>query len=172
MRRLIALSPLLAALGCQTPKRVHVTAIDDEEGALHSVVQVSDPKTAIQLVRGFHEIEGGTWRWTKGKFSVTLRPPLNAAKDGAWLVLRFVLPESVSSRVGGVRLSAQTNGVTLAPEAYEKNGEYMYRREVPASALQGEAVTFDFSCDKFLAAGQVESRELALIVHLIGLEAK
>jgi hypothetical protein len=48
----------------------------------------------------------------------------------------------------------------------------MYRREVPASALQGEAVTVDFSCDKFLAAGQVESRELALIVHLIGLEAK
>lgn len=172
MRRLTAIAILLASVACQTPKRVRATAVDDEEGALHSVVQVSDSKTALQLVLGFHELEGNTWRWTKSKFAVTLRPPLNAARDGAWLVFRFVLPESVTSKVGAVRLSASLNGVTLAPEAYEKTGEYMYRREVPPSALQGEAVTVEFTCDKFLAAGQVESRELALIAHVIGLEAK
>lgn len=172
MRRLTAIAVLCGAAACKTPKRVRVASVDDEAGALHSVVQVSDPKTALQLVKGFHEVEGGTWRWTKGQFSVTLRPPLNGATDGAWLVFRFVLPESVTSKVGGVRITATINKVTLAPEAYDKTGEHMYRREVPASALQGETVTVDFSCDKYLAAGQVESRELALIAYVIGLEAK
>ncbi|MBI4910595.1 MAG: hypothetical protein HY820_43685 [Acidobacteria bacterium] len=172
MRRLTAIGLLIGAAGCKTPKRVRVSAIDDEEGALHSIVQVSDPKTALQLVKGFHELEGNTWRWTKGQFAVTLRPPLNAASDGAWLVFRFVLAESVLNKVGGVRLTASIGNVTLAPEAYEKTGEHMYRREVPAAALQGETVTVEFRCDKFLAAGQVESRELALIAYVIGLEAK
>jgi hypothetical protein len=38
--------------------------------------------------------------------------------------------------------------------------------------LNAPGVTFDFALDKFLAAGQVEQRELGIIVTTIGLLEK
>jgi hypothetical protein len=71
-----------------------------------------------------------------------------------------------------VRLSATVNGTPIDGENYSKTGDYVYRKDVPASALQPEAVAVEFALDKFLAAGQVEGRELGVIVSVIGLEAR
>jgi hypothetical protein len=163
----------VSAGGCKKPQRVRAGAVDEAENGLRSVVSVADPQTSAQLVRGFHALESNAWRWTKGNFTVTLRPPLRADKDGAWLLLKFSMPESVLSRVGPVRLTANVNGTPIAGETYSKNGDYTFRREVPASAFHGESpVSIEFALDKFLAAGAVEGRELGIIVSMIGLEAK
>lgn len=173
MRRLIAGVALAAALagGCKKPKRVAVSAGEEQQG-LASVVHVGDPRTAVQLVRGFHEVEQGQWRWTKGRFSVTLRPPANAATNGANLVFKFSLPDAVLDKTKKMTLSANVSGVSVQDQIYDKGGDYTYKKEVPASALKGDAVAVDFAVDNYLKAGEVETRELAFIASSIALEAK
>lgn len=173
MRRLSAvLLCALATTACKTPERVRITQTQDSEPGLRSIVHVSDPQTSQQLVSGFHALEGNAWRWTKGKFSVTLRPPRNANKDGAFLVLRLSVAESTIQHLGSVTLSAKVNGTALPTETYTKNGDYTYKHEVPPAALNADAVSVEFSLDKFLEAGKVEIRELGIIVAMIGLESK
>lgn len=172
MRRLIAVLALFAAVGCNKPSRVRATASNGDDTNLRSIVQVGDPRSSIQLLRGFHEVEGNSWRWTKGKFAVTLRPPLNGERDGAYLMAKFSIAESTIKNLQEVTLSATINGVSIPGETYSKTGDYIYKKEVPAAALQSDAVTVEFLLDKYLAAGQLEGRELGIIVALIGLEAK
>jgi hypothetical protein len=69
-------------------------------------------------------------------------------------------------------LSAKIGNIVLEPQTFSAAGDAVYKREVSPAALTGEAVTVEFSLDKFLAAGQVEGRELGLIVSSVGLLAK
>ena len=50
---------------------------------LLSTVHAADPKSSIQLIKGFHGVEQNSWRWTMGRFAVTLKPPIGAAEQGA-----------------------------------------------------------------------------------------
>ena len=85
-----------------------------------------------------------------GQFSVALRPPRNAALNGAVLHFKFVLPEAVLSKVKTVSLSASVNGTALSPETYTQAGEFDYSRDVDAKLLAGDAVNVEFTLDKFL----------------------
>lgn len=174
MRRLRVglVAAMLAAGACKTPERVRVTQTMDSEPGIRSIVHVADPETSQQLVRGFHALEGNAWRWTKGSFAVTLRPPRNAAKDGAFLVVKLSVAEATIQNLGSVTLTANVNGAPLAGETYTKNGDYTYKREVPAAAFAGDAISVEFALDKFLEAGKVETRELGIIVAMIGFESK
>lgn len=126
----------------------------------------------MQLVRGFYALEGGAWRWTMGRFTVTLRPPTGSAAKGARLEVKLAVPETVLNKVGPVSLSATVGGLAIEPQTFSTAGDHTYTRDVPASALTGEAATFDFALDKYLAAGVVEQRELGIIVSSVGLTAK
>jgi len=136
------------------------------------MLQVGDPNAAAQLVKGFYDLEAGTWRWTMGKFSVTLSPPPNASERGAKLVLRLMVPEPVIKKLTSVKLSASLDGVALAEETYTKPGQYVYSQDVPAQALAKRVVTVDFALDKFLPPGEADQRELGLVVTAVGFEAK
>ncbi len=180
MRRLTAIGIcilLLAAAGCKKPKRVRATASNADEPftpdtTLRSVVHVADPKCAIQLVRGFHEVEGNSWRWTKGSFAVTLRAPVNASRNGAWLVVKLAVPESVIEHTERASLSANVAGFPIPAEIYSKSGDYTYRKEAPARVFKNDAVTVEFALDRYIAAGAVEQRELGVIVSMLALEAR
>ena len=65
---------------------------------LAAVVNMADPKSSVQLLKGFHDVEQNAWRWTMGKFSVTLRPPLNAPQKGATLVVKLSIPDASWTR--------------------------------------------------------------------------
>lgn len=162
---------LLAAGGCKRKSKTRPAGGAEETG-LASVVHVADPRTAQQLLRGFHEVEQNAWRWTKGRFAVTLRPPAAAAERGAVLNLKFALPEPILDRVKTATLTANVNGTAIPPETFNKGGDYSYRRDVPPEAMKGEAVTVEFAVDNFVPAGAIEPRELAIIVSSVGLEAK
>jgi hypothetical protein len=133
-------------------------------------VNTANPAVAAQLIRGFHEIEQGAWRWTAGKFSVALKPP--AGRDGQHgrVVLRCSVPEALISRVGPVTLSAAVDGSVLGSQTWKTSGEYTFAARVPATHLKRQAMTADFSLDRFLTAGQAETRELGLIVSSIAVE--
>lgn len=175
MRRLALLlaGALLAggAEGCKRKRRV--AAVDQEpETGLRSMVHTADPRVQAQLVKGFHEIEQNAWRWTAGTFTATLRPPATSAQKGASLVVQLTLPDAVLARTKSMTLSANINGTAIPGETFTTAGNHTYRKDVPASALAGEAVTVDFSLDRFIKAGELELRELGIIALAIGLEAK
>ena len=136
------------------------------------MVQVADPRYAIQLTRGFHRVENGSWRWTEGSFAATLRPPLGANQKGALLVLKFSIPAIVLQTLKTIRLAASVNGLALPPEQYTQPGDYTYSRDVPVTALAAEAVSVDFILDKFLPPSPSDQRALGVVVSAIGLEAK
>jgi len=161
----------LAGNGCKRRERTRVETIE-EPFTLKSVVNMSDPRAAVQLVNGFYDIEFNAWRWTAGKFAVNLRPVAGSAQDGAKLVMRFSAPRPVLERLHSVTVTAKTGAADLGSETYTKAGEYVFTKAVPAATLAGDSVVFAFTLDKALTPGTVDQRELGLIVTSIGLEKK
>jgi len=82
------------------------------------------------------------------------------------------VPDPIIARLKTVSLSATVGGAKLAPETYTQSGEFTYTREVPATVLGGEAVKVDFALDKSLPPGEVDQRELGVVVSSVGLEPK
>ena len=171
MRRLVAALALLAFVfgpaGCRRKKKGKA-----REDGLASVINLADPADSAQIVRGFSNVEADAWRWSTSKFAVVLRPPVGAAQSGAKLELNFTLHEAVVGKLGPVTVSAMVNGTALAPETFSQAGDFVYSREVPASALGPDVVTVELTTDKFLPPTEKDKRELALIVKTIGLVAK
>ena len=176
MRRLIIALVLVSTVatldGCKRRKREQVDYIDEGGGQLASLVQTSNPRTAIQLLKGFHDVENGAWRWTAGKFSVMLRTPGEASKKGAVLSLKLVLPETILAKLGNITITASIGGKALEPQTYKQAGPQEYKRAIPAAMLAGDAVTIDFALDKFIPAGTMDLRELGIIAASIGLEVQ
>jgi hypothetical protein len=174
MRRILAttLAVCLLLAGCKRDRKIRVQQTEEEGVSLASVISFGDARAAPQLLKGFYGIEEKAWRWTMGQFSVALRPPRNAALKGATLHFKFTLPEAVLSKVKTVSLSASVNGTALSPETYTQAGAFDYSRDVDAKLLAGDAVNVEFTLDKFLPAGMVETRELGVIATSVGFEAK
>jgi hypothetical protein len=169
----MAIALLLGPAGCsRKPQTPQAEATIEEPNTLMSTVRMADPKAATQLVKGFYPPEGNAWRWTSKAFTVTLRAPADAATRGAKLVLRFAVPEPVIQRVKTVTLTAKVEGVALPAVKYEKSGDYVYTQDVPASVFKEDTVVADFALDNYLHSGDVEKRELGVIVTTAGLEAK
>jgi len=172
-RALVGLCCLLvaAAPACKR-RKVRSAATDEETPRMASVLNMGDPKVEPQLVSGFYGVESGAWRWSGKQFSVSLRPPLGAASNGAKLTMKITVPQVVIDKNKNVTVSATVGGVALKPETYTTPGDYLFVREVPASALAGESVRVDFALDKAMAPSGADIRELGIIVFSIGLEAK
>lgn len=176
MRRLILVAALAAAAagtdGCKRRDKLLVQATEEESAGLASVVHVADPRMAPQLVSGFYDVEQNSWRWTKSKFAVTLRPPAGASQNGARLEMKFNLPEAVTSKVGAVTVRANAGGTDLPAETFAKPGDCAYAQDVPGAVLNSNAVKVQFTLDKFLPPGGADKRELGVIVTTVGFEAK
>ena len=133
---------------------------------------MSDPKAAIQLLKGFHGVEQNAWRWTMGTFSVTLKPPAASNAKGATLMMKLTLPEAVISNVKSTTLTASVAGKQVGSQTYEAPGEYTFTADVPPSVFTSDAVTVDFALTRFLPAGTADPRELGLVASTIALEPK
>lgn len=167
------LSCVLAVSGCQRKKITPPanTAALDLSG-LSSAVSMAEPGNAFQLIRGFHPVEQNAWRWTMRKFAVALRPPQGARQHGAMLGLRFAIPDVVIQKLGQVTLSAAVGNQALSPQTYSKPGPAEYARTVPAAAFTGDAATVEFTLERALAAGTVDSRELGVVASEVALSPR
>jgi hypothetical protein len=169
----LAVGILLGPAGCgRKPAKARPDATIEEAPSLLTMIQVADPKASAQLVKGFYGVEGNSWRWTMGRFSVLLSPPPNASKNGAKLALRFSVPEPVIKALGPLKLSASVDGVALPQEAYTSPGQYVYLRDVPPQALNKGVVTVDFTLDKHLPPSDTDQRELGIVVTVVGFEPR
>ena len=125
-------------------------------------------KQPIQLVRGFHGIEQNSWRWTMGRFVVTLRPPAGSADKGATLTLKFTLPEAVIDKVKSTTITATVQNTTVGSKRTASRASRRSPRMCLQRLLKGDAATVEFSMDKFLTAGTVDGRELGLVFVNVG----
>lgn len=175
MRRLIfaiALFAILIAPACRTKRKPRLVVEEDAGSQVASVITMSDPRAASQLVRGFYGVENGAWRWVMKRFTVTVHPPTGADQNGAKLELKFAIPDVTFSQIHEQTISAQVNGVDLPAQKYTKAGDAVYSQEVPASALHGDLISIDFTADKALPPGGQDARELAIVVTSVGLLPK
>lgn len=156
---------------CKRPDPIRLQPTIEEPAALASMIQISDPSTSTQLIRGFYQLEQQVWRWTAPRFTVALQVPLQARKNGAWLVLKFDVPEVSISTLKRMTVNAKLGNTVLDPETIATAGAHEYRREVPASAFTKEVMDADFTVDRFLTSA-ADDRQLSLIVLAIGLESK
>jgi hypothetical protein len=168
MRRLLWFAAAVFLAACSQSEPEAPAAPAEQPPGPASVVQVADPKAAVQLLEGWHAVEQNAWRWTQKRFAVSLRPP--APGKAATLQLKFSLPEALLKRLQSVTLSAAVNGVALPGETYTAPGAHVYARSVPANALAADVARVDFSLDKALPPGEVDSRELGIVVSSVGLE--
>jgi hypothetical protein len=157
---------------CKRKDNVRVEKTEEQGASLASVVHVADPNSASQLLSGFHEIEQNSWRWTMGRFAVSLRPPSNAAQKGATLQLKLSVAEPIIQKFKAIALSAKIGATALPPESYTQSGEFVYSRDVPPDLLTGNSVTVEFALDKYAQPGEFDGRELGVIVSSVGLEPK
>jgi hypothetical protein len=162
----------LAAASCKRSASNPSALVTEKAAPLVSVVNVNDAAASAQLVGGFHPLEAGTWRWTMKQFEVALKPPPGASEKGATLNFKLAAPEAILAKLGPVTLKATINGLALPPETYSKPGDYVYSRDVPASALKGDVVAVQFTTDKGIEPTAEDARELSLIAVSIGLEPK
>jgi hypothetical protein len=158
--------------GCRREEKIQLEPTEEAPAALQSTVHAADPKSSIQLIKGFHGVEQNSWRWTMGRFAVTLRPPMGAAENGATVVLKFSIPDAVLQKTKAMTLSASVQNTQIGKKTYNSAGEYSFTADVPANLLKGEAATVDFSLDQFLPTGTVDARELGVVFVSAGLEPK
>jgi hypothetical protein len=173
-RRAAAASALLLALAFSACNRKQTVEQGDEQGPpqMSSMVHTADPKSEIQLVKGFYGIEENSWRWTAQQFSVKLKPPAGAAQKGATLNLQLAVPDRAISQFKSVTLSGSAGAAAMPPETYNQAGRFTYTRDVPADQLTGDAVQVDFKLDKALPPSGGDLRALGLIVSSISLDPK
>ena len=167
-------SSVIKSAGYNVSKPLNPEAADWEwifkdPQALKSSIQMADASAAGQLTRGFHDLEQQAWRWTDGRFSVSLRTPAGAGDKGARLVLTLVVPEVSLKELKSMTLSTNVEGQSLASETLSIAGQHELTREVPAAALRKPLTDIEFSLDKFL---NKDGAQYGVIVTSVGLESK
>lgn len=173
MRRLtllLMLAIMLAGAACkrQTPAPVLI----EEPPRLAQTVAMGNLDHAKQLTRGFYAVEDNAWRWTQGKFSCVLSPPVQAPARGATLVVRMTIPPPLIEKLNDVTLNVAVNGVRLKTVSYTKPGSQTLKLEVPPTAFKSDPAAVDFVLDKVLPPRPEDQRELGIIVTSIGFERK
>ncbi len=172
MRRLIGtlvLVSVLTGVSCKTRKPRNEVLVDDNEATVSEVVPANDSRVTSQLVRGFYELESGTWRWTMPKFAIRFLVPAGAKEKGAVLKADLVLPEVIFKSTGPIRLTATAGGKSLGEQPLAQVGDHSISYSIPAEALTTETITVEFTLDKTLPPGAVDPRELGLIFIKSGL---
>ena len=89
MQRLTLIA--LAALAVSTAackKKQPVEYVQEGTSQLTSVVNVADPRAGVQMLRGFHELESNSWRWTASS-SWTKRSETASTKSSSCMAVSY-----------------------------------------------------------------------------------
>lgn len=132
---------------------------------------MNDAAAAPQLLSGFYAVENKAWRWTSGKFSVSLPTP-PAAQNGATVALSLTVPDVIVQKVGKIKVAASAAGSTLNSQEYDTAGPYVLSADIPPGPLlQNAAITVDFTVDKTMRPPG-DKRELAIIANSVSITPK
>lgn len=127
----------------------------------------TDPGLSAGLLRGWHELEGGHWRWTERTFAVEL--PTSDLRTDAVLELEFVYPEIFQTRSAPLQLQARVGNTPLPNATYSTFDKHVYRAAIPARLLQKPKVVIQFELSEALPPDARDQRERGIIVLSVGL---
>ncbi len=142
--------------------------VEEERPSYRPVLNVADPSAAPQLLTGWHKVEPGGWRWTEKSFAVLMSVPLQELP--ALLELKFAIPEASIARLHSITLRARIGSISLPEQRYGQAGSHTYSQRAPGAAMKGDTVRIEFELDKALARGEVDDRELGVVVSSVSLE--
>ena len=165
-------SPTRLALAAALAVAVWQVACTQHRKGASSVIEVADASVTGQLAEGFYGIEDRNWRWTADRFSVMLATPPGADDRGAYLQLKFFVPDEEIQKTGPMTLRADVEEVALPPETIAKGGFVNYSREVPLAALQSNLIKVEFSFDQPYVPGNGDARRLGAVVSKVSLTSK
>jgi 2-polyprenyl-3-methyl-5-hydroxy-6-metoxy-1,4-benzoquinol methylase len=114
----------------------------------------------LDLLEGWHVPEPAGWRWTEKRFRMRLR-------GMATITLKLYIPPHMIDEFGSITLSAEANGMPLAPETYTEPGNARYCRRLPEGQDPVEVVC---TVDRAIPPSSVDSRELGIIVARLDAE--
>ena len=117
----------------------------------------------VDLLEGWYDADGQSWRWTAGQFSASIPMESRHAKK---IVLELYIPALLIEQFGSVRLSVKIGEHELEPHSFASEGEYQYVRALPC-ALTDRPLHFRLS--NFIAPSEADGRELGMIVASIQL---
>ena len=167
---------VLLLSGCPSNEPELFTAPgDDSEAAVDpgeflSTLYLDDPRGTPQLLKGFHTLEQGAWRWTEKVFAVALKPPPVVPGLEVNVELTFSIAEASISRLGPLTLTAALNGSPVGSETYGQAGDYTFTKPVPADVLASETIEAVFELDKVLPPTGSDLRELGVIAVSVALK--
>ena len=127
-----------------------------------SEIKAANTAAEDQLVKGFYGVEQGAWRWAAKEFTVALAVPRTPKPV---LTLDISVPQALLAQTGGsTTLYARVGGIELAPQTYNADGLFTYRRDLPPLKESG-VVEIHFSVDKAIGPGNGDPRELGMVVR-------
>lgn len=117
---------------------------------------------SVKLLDGWHPLEQSSFRWTARNFSVELRkaPAFNVSK----LRFKFHLPSEAIAARGPITLTASVNGTAAPPATFASEGDHSLTVDLQPKISERKPLKIDFVVDKCLPAGQLDGRELGVIV--------
>jgi len=133
---------------------------------------MADPEITGQLITGFYPIEENSWRWVKRSFSVGLKPPENARRNGGRLTVHLYLPMEEIRDAGAVTLSASVDGKSIGRQVFAEAGRFDFVQDLSAEDLDTNILPVQFRFDKSIPPGLGEKRELAGVITGISLVAR
>lgn len=136
-----------------------------------SSISVADPSISRQLLYGFYEADGNSWRWTGPSFGVALRVPPGIAGKTAQLHVQLYFPPAQIKHLGFTTLSAETGNYKYNQVTYEEGGPHDFVASVPAAALCSNVLPIYFFLDKFEKGSRKDARDLGVVVTSISLSA-
>jgi hypothetical protein len=130
------------------------------------------PMPAVNSIAGasgvlrddWQPLRGGAWQWRNG------RPLAELGPLRPHVTLRFTLPEKSLATRPRITLRAVVNGQSLAPETYDRAGDYAYSR--PFAPAGSGPFEVQFAVDPPFAPGGADTRELGVIVWSVGVELR
>jgi tRNA (mo5U34)-methyltransferase len=116
----------------------------------------------LRLISGWYDAEFAGWRWTKKEFSIGV--PDGGGRRWQRITMRLFLPPVLIERLGTIELRASEDGQELEPLLLREPGDHTFQRRLSG----GQVIRF--SLDKALQPGELDVRELGVIVSSIEFE--
>jgi tRNA (mo5U34)-methyltransferase len=121
------------------------------------------------LLKGWHQLEEDSWRWTERCFSVEMQVPEDPEDlSSAKLELHFVYPDYLKQRIESLRLKASIGEILLGEAQYSTSGDHIFRAPVPAGLLRGRTVIVTFELDRAIPPDSVDGRERGIVALNVG----